>query len=207
MSKLKVTVVLFHDDEAGGYSVIIPTVPQLATMGETVEHAFVMAKECLEISLEEPADWEYYNLDHVYAGHVAVGAVEISVPSHPEHTESTEDTAALPLGGGDCPIAKKKVTVVLLFNDNSGGYTAITPTFPHCATQEDSVDKALLSVKETLEFNLQEPDDWDLFDLDCAYSEHVVVGTVEVDVPSLPAPIPPEEEMSTPSTEDAGGEL
>ena len=52
MAKLKVTVAMFHDDEAGGYSVIIPTVPELATMGETVEDAFAMARECLEISLE-----------------------------------------------------------------------------------------------------------------------------------------------------------
>jgi predicted RNase H-like HicB family nuclease len=102
---------------------------------------------------------------------------------------------------------KKKVTVVLFHDDETGGYTAIMPTFPYCTTQGDSVADALLMAKESLELNLQEPSDWDLFNLDQAYSEHVVVGTVEVDVPSLPAPIPPEEETPTPSTEDAGGEL
>ena len=37
--------------------------------------------------------------------------------------------------------------------------------------------------KESLELNLQDPSDWDLFDLDHAYSEHVVVGTVEINLP------------------------
>ena len=46
MGKKKVTVVLFHNyaSEDGGYSVVIPTIPQLGTMGDTVEHAFDMAK-------------------------------------------------------------------------------------------------------------------------------------------------------------------
>ena len=35
MVKKKVTVVLFHDDEAGGYSVVMPTYPPTgSTMGE-----------------------------------------------------------------------------------------------------------------------------------------------------------------------------
>jgi predicted RNase H-like HicB family nuclease len=83
-------------------------------------------------------------------------------------------------------MVKKKVTVVLFHDDETGGYTAIMPTFPYCTTQGDSVEDALLMAKESLELNLQEPSDWDLFNLDQAYSEHVVVGTVEIEVPVSP---------------------
>ncbi len=76
----------------------------------------------------------------------------------------------------------RRVTVVLFHDDEAGGYTAIMPMFPHCTTQGESVENALAMAKESLELNLQEPSDWDLFDLDHAYSEHVVVGTVEIDV-------------------------
>ena len=182
MAKLKVTVVMFHDDEAGGYGVIIPTVPELATMGETVEDAFAMAKDCLEISLEAAADWDYYNLDHVHAGYAVVGIVEISVPPYLISVDESGDDAA-PSGEGDGLMAKKKVTVVLLHDDDSGGYIAITPIFPCCSAREDSAERAFLMVKEKLELDLQEPTEWDLFDLDYAYSQHVVVGTVEVELP------------------------
>ena len=86
MIKKKVTVILLHDDEQGGYSVVIPTIPQLATMGESVEHALAMAKECLEISLQEPTDWDYreYSLDHSYSEHVVVGTIEVELPDRPE---------------------------------------------------------------------------------------------------------------------------
>ena len=80
-------------------------------------------------------------------------------------------------------MGKKKVTVVLFHDDEAGGYTAIMPTFPHCTTQGKTVEDALAMAKESLELNLQDPSDWDLFDLDHAYSEHVVVGTVEINLP------------------------
>lgn len=92
--------------------------------------------------------------------------------------------------------SRKKVTVVLFHDDESGGYVAVMPTFPHCTTQGDSVGHALAMAKECLELNLQEPTDWDLFNLDNAYSEHVVVGTVEVDVPLLPEPAKHEEDSA-----------
>ena len=183
MAKLKVTVAMFHDDEAGGYSVIIPTVPELAAMGETVEDAFAMARECLEISLEASADLDYYNLDHVYPGHILLGTVEIGVPSHPISVGGSGDGEA-PLGEAGAPTAKRKVSVALLHQDDSGCYTAITPIFPMCSTQENCAAKALHMVKEKLELDLREPTDWDLFHLDAAYSEHVVVGTIEVELPA-----------------------
>ena len=159
MAKLKVTVAMFHDDEAGGYSVIIPAVPELAAMGETVQDAFAMARECLEAS----SDLDYYNLDHVYPGHIVLGTVEISVPSHPISVGGSGDGAA-PLGEAGAPTAKRKVSVALLHQDDSGCYTAITPIFPMCSTQENCAAKALHMVKEKLELDLREPTDWDLFD-------------------------------------------
>lgn len=93
-------------------------------------------------------------------------------------------------------MVKRKVTVVLFHDDESGGYVAIMPTFPHCTTQGETVSHALAMAKECLELHLQEPTDWDLFDLDHAYSEHVVVGTVEVDVPRRPASAKPDENMT-----------
>ena len=40
-------------------------------------------------------------------------------------------------------MVKKKVTVVLFHDDESGGYVAVMPTFPHCTTQGNSVSHAL----------------------------------------------------------------
>lgn len=95
MVKKKVTVVLLHDDEQGGYTVIIPTIPELATMGDDVEHAFTMAKECLELSLKEPTDWDYYNLDHAYSEHVVVGTIEVDVPDPPQTDGSGEEAVTI----------------------------------------------------------------------------------------------------------------
>ena len=194
MGKKKVTVVLFHDDDSedGGYSVIIPTIPQLATMGDTIEHAFDMARECLEISLVEPADWDYYSFAHAYAEHVAVSTIEIDMPPRPGNTESQKDTGKL-----------AKVTVVL-FQNETGGYTAITPSFPNHYPQGNTVGEALCAVRESLALNLQDPDEWDMFDLWHCQAEHIVIGTVEIEFPvppKLPAPeltaaglMPPEKE-------------
>ena len=95
MVKKKVTVVLLHDDEQGGYTVIIPTIPELATMGDDVDHAFAMAKECLELSLKEPTDWDYYDLDHAYSEHVVVGTIEVDVPDSPQTDGPGEEAAMI----------------------------------------------------------------------------------------------------------------
>ena len=95
MVKKKVTVVLLHDDEQGGYTVIIPTTPELATMGDDVEHAFAMAKECVELSLKEPTDWDYYDLDHAYSEHVVVGTIEVEVPDPLQTVGSEKDAATM----------------------------------------------------------------------------------------------------------------
>ena len=95
MVKKKVTVVLLHDDEEGGYTVIIPTIPELATMGDDVNHAFAMAKECLELSLKEPTDWDYYDLDHAYSEHVVVGTIEVELPDRPDSASANEQAVAV----------------------------------------------------------------------------------------------------------------
>ena len=95
MAKRKVTVVLLHDDEAGGYSVIIPSVPLLATVGDNVEHGLAMAKECLGLSLQEPTDWDYYELDHAYSEHVVVGTIEVELPDRPETALTDEKAVAV----------------------------------------------------------------------------------------------------------------
>lgn len=91
MVKKKVTVVMLHDDAAGGYSVFIPTIPQLATVGDNVEHGLAMAKECLEISLQEPSDWDYFEMDHSYSEHVVVGTIEVELPERPETAPAAKD--------------------------------------------------------------------------------------------------------------------
>ena len=91
MVKRKVTVVLFHDDEAGGYVAVMPTFPHCTTQGDTVGHALAMAKECLELNLQEPTDWDLFDLDHAYSEHVVVGTVEVDVPLRPESAKSMGD--------------------------------------------------------------------------------------------------------------------
>ena len=82
-------------------------------------------------------------------------------------------------------MATKKITVVVYPGDDC--YVAYMPLFPGCTTQGDSVEDALRMAKESLELALYEPDEFDLWALD-AYSEDVVVGTVEVEFPVTPGP-------------------
>jgi antitoxin HicB len=50
------TVILTPEREAGGYSVSVPALPEVATQGETVEDALAMAREAIELSLEVRRD-------------------------------------------------------------------------------------------------------------------------------------------------------
>lgn len=50
------TVILTPELEAGGYSVTVPALPEVATQGETVEEALAMAREAIELSLEVRRD-------------------------------------------------------------------------------------------------------------------------------------------------------
>jgi predicted RNase H-like HicB family nuclease len=185
MVKKKVTVVLFHDDEVGGYSVIIPTIPNLATMGDSVEHAFAMAKECLELSLYDLDGSDYYNLNRVYADHVAVGT--ITVTAAPDRSAGDSSSESNSSEAKQAPV-EQKATVVLLRDQAAHGYTAITPMFPSYWIDEDEAIAAFSVVKQTLETVLRDGDDWDPYDLAYSYTEHVVVGTVELELPVVPGP-------------------
>jgi antitoxin HicB len=46
------TAVIEPDEEDGGYVVTFPAIPDLATQGETVEEARLMAEDCLRGYLE-----------------------------------------------------------------------------------------------------------------------------------------------------------
>lgn len=50
------TVVLTPEPEAGGYSVTVPALPEIATQGETREEALAMARDAIELSLEYRRD-------------------------------------------------------------------------------------------------------------------------------------------------------
>ena len=78
---------------------------------------------------------------------------------------------------------KRKVTVVL-FPGTDGGYVAFMPLFPSCTTEGETVEDTLKNAKESLELALEEPSDTDLECLEHSHAEHIVVGEVEVEVPS-----------------------
>lgn len=82
-------------------------------------------------------------------------------------------------------MATKKITVVLYPSEDC--YVAYMPLFPGCTTQGDTPEEAFRMAKESLELTLFEPDEFDLWALD-AYSDEVVVGTVEIEFPVIPGP-------------------
>lgn len=78
---------------------------------------------------------------------------------------------------------KKQVTVVLMYDEEDGSYTAFMPLFPECTTSGDSLEKALAAARESLQLHLECTGDEDLETFDIAYSPTVVVSSVEVEVP------------------------
>ena len=79
MAMLKFTTVLIPDEE--GYQAIVPHYPEVTTWGKTPGEAFEMAKECLELILEEHAETHREQvLPGVQAPHIVVGAIEVEVP-------------------------------------------------------------------------------------------------------------------------------
>ncbi len=50
------TVVLTPEPEAGGFSVTVPALPEVATQGETVDECLANAREAIELSLEVRRD-------------------------------------------------------------------------------------------------------------------------------------------------------
>ena len=78
-SKHKFTVFLFPDED--GYQAIVPHYPEVTTWGETPQKAFAMAKECLELILEDYAETHQEQvLPGERATHVVIGEIEAEVP-------------------------------------------------------------------------------------------------------------------------------
>ena len=50
------TVILTREIEAGGYSVTVPALPEVATQGESVDEALTNARESIDLSLEVRRD-------------------------------------------------------------------------------------------------------------------------------------------------------
>ena len=45
--------ILLNKEEAGGYMVIVPALPDCITQGDTIDEALAMAKEAIELYVEE----------------------------------------------------------------------------------------------------------------------------------------------------------
>ena len=45
--------ILIHKEPEGPYTVMVPALPSCITFGETVEHSIQMAKEAIELYIEE----------------------------------------------------------------------------------------------------------------------------------------------------------
>ena len=46
------TIILEPDDQDGGYTVTVPTLPGCVTQGETLEEAIAMAKDAIQVYVE-----------------------------------------------------------------------------------------------------------------------------------------------------------
>ncbi|MBK5231968.1 MAG: type II toxin-antitoxin system HicB family antitoxin [Thermoleophilia bacterium] len=52
MSKPREYEIVLIPEKEGGYSVVVPELPSVATQGETVDEALKMAKEAIELYIE-----------------------------------------------------------------------------------------------------------------------------------------------------------
>lgn len=53
---MKTFKIHLHKEDEGGYMVIVPTLPGCITYGESVDDAIAMAKEAIELYIEELKD-------------------------------------------------------------------------------------------------------------------------------------------------------
>ena len=77
----------------------IPLFPECTTEGDSVEEAFAMAQESLELALEDPRDIDLECPDLAYADHVVIGTVEVEVPPRLEPARNASDPVATPNAG------------------------------------------------------------------------------------------------------------
>ena len=85
MSKRKVTIILYPDENS--YVAFVPLLPSCTTQGDSPEDALRMAKESIELMLEDATDDDMEALESSWVPHVVVGEVEVNVP------ESTDERA------------------------------------------------------------------------------------------------------------------
>lgn len=71
MTKREYDIVLVPEAD-GGYSVLVPELPSVATQGETVQEAIAMAKEAIELYIETMEE-EGLPIPAVQRERVAVG--------------------------------------------------------------------------------------------------------------------------------------
>ena len=52
MTEHRYTILLHPDEEQGGYTVTVPSLPGCITEGDTIEEAIAMAKEAIQLYIE-----------------------------------------------------------------------------------------------------------------------------------------------------------
>lgn len=52
MSTYEYTIILHPDEEEGGYTVTVPSLPGCVTQGETIEEAIAMARDAIRLHVE-----------------------------------------------------------------------------------------------------------------------------------------------------------
>ena len=79
MDKRRVTVILYPGDE-GRYVAFMPLLPGCTTQGDSPANAMEMAKESVELMLDDATEDDLEALDVSWVPHVVVGEVEVHVP-------------------------------------------------------------------------------------------------------------------------------
>lgn len=65
MNEHRYTILLHPDEEQGGYTVTVPSLPGCITEGDTLEEAIAMAKEAIQLYIETLiADGEHVPEEH-----------------------------------------------------------------------------------------------------------------------------------------------
>lgn len=80
MKTHKVTVVITQTAPGEAYVATFPAFPGWATQGDSVEDALRMAKEYLELQLEDGDPYDLEMLEEARAGFIAFGEVEVELP-------------------------------------------------------------------------------------------------------------------------------
>ena len=82
MGKHKVTVVLTQSAPGEPFVAIFPAFPAWATQGDTVEEALRMAKELVELNLEEDEEGYQDMLEIAHVETTVVSTIEVEVLAH-----------------------------------------------------------------------------------------------------------------------------